>query len=288
MHLKEWKSQGNYAHIQSMDIFYQLGGKGPTLLLLPAYPTSSWGWHKLWEKFTTDFQVIAIDTPGLGFSAKPKNYSYSIISITDVITELLTQLQLSSIHLLAHAYGCSMAQELLTRQDAVSLASVTYLNGSIFPSVAHTTRMQRFLLTPPGALLSRILPTPYSAFKNNFSKTFHPNTLLKEQELREYWELLIYNQGNKRVPQVIRYLTDRQVQHKRWLNEMIQTDIPQGLILFKQDPFIDHRTAKLWQRHLPHSPLVISDEPTGHYPPLEVPKAVWGAYEKLYKKHLSS
>lgn len=79
------------------------------------FPTASWDWHKLWPEFVKHYRVIALDMIGFGFSDKPINYHYSIGDQADLQQALLTSLGISSIHLLAHDYGDTVAQELLAR-----------------------------------------------------------------------------------------------------------------------------------------------------------------------------
>jgi pimeloyl-ACP methyl ester carboxylesterase len=50
---------------------------------------------------------------GFGFSAKPKAYDYSIFDQANLQEHLLQELGLNTLHVLAHNYGVTVAQELL-------------------------------------------------------------------------------------------------------------------------------------------------------------------------------
>ncbi len=53
-----------------MQYFYREAGKkdAPVLLCVPGYPTSSFQFRELLNKLSDSFRVIAVDTPGFGFS----------------------------------------------------------------------------------------------------------------------------------------------------------------------------------------------------------------------------
>jgi hypothetical protein len=104
--LSEWKDKGQFVTIKSHQIFYVVEGEGPELLLLHAYPTASWGWHRMWPYPTASwgwhrmwpelvrhFRVVAPDLLGSGFSDKPPGGDYSITYLTDVVEELLSKLK---------------------------------------------------------------------------------------------------------------------------------------------------------------------------------------------------
>jgi pimeloyl-ACP methyl ester carboxylesterase len=52
---------------------------------------------------------------GFGFSSKPHPHDYSMFEQTDVHEALLARLGIRRVHLLAHDYGDTVAQELLAR-----------------------------------------------------------------------------------------------------------------------------------------------------------------------------
>ncbi len=287
MELKEWLSSGKKIHVQGLEIFYQYQGNGPLLLLLHAYPTASWGWHKMWHHLTRNFTIIAPDLPGSGFSDKPLNYTYSIPKLASITQSLLSEISHEPVHILAHAYGCSVAQALIQNhtKGELTLQSAYFINGGIFPEHAHTTLMQRFLTSPLGSLLTSIIPTPRNAFIRNFKKTFSQKHLPTDREMLEYWLLLQTNNGHKSVPKVIQYIRERKHLRDTWINAMQRANIPLGLFLAVEDPMIDPQLATTWKYYFPDSHCEQSLIDSGHYPPLEIPDTVWNAYYQFYMFH---
>jgi pimeloyl-ACP methyl ester carboxylesterase len=58
---------------------------------------------------------------GFGASDKPANHSYNYQEQTDIACDVAAKYQIRSCILVAHDYGVTVAQELLTRQAVGSL-----------------------------------------------------------------------------------------------------------------------------------------------------------------------
>ncbi|MEM6698837.1 MAG: alpha/beta fold hydrolase, partial [Bacteroidota bacterium] len=84
--LKTWKASGkNFQYKNQFNIFYQEEGQGEAILLLHGFPTASWDWNKIWKSLAVDYQLIAPDFIGFGFSDKPRKYNYSILDQADLV-----------------------------------------------------------------------------------------------------------------------------------------------------------------------------------------------------------
>src|SRR5262249_50278429 len=152
-------------------------GSGPLLLCIHGFPSASWDWHKLWPELTRRFRVIAPDMLGFGFSAKPRDYEYSLRDQASLHTALLGSLGLDRCHMLARDYGVSVAQELLARMaeaprptgdsaHGFRARSVCFLNGGLFPEMHRARLVQKLLHSPLGPLLSRL------SNERNFARSF--------------------------------------------------------------------------------------------------------------------
>ena len=104
------------------------------------------------------YQVIACDMLGFGDSAKPRGHAYSLLQQADLQQALLADLGIREpVHVLAHDYGDSVAQELLARhyEGRFHMASCVFLNGGLFPETHRPVLMQKLLLSPLGWLVAR-------------------------------------------------------------------------------------------------------------------------------------
>ncbi len=112
---------------------------------------ASWDWHLLWRPLSEHYRLIACDMLGFGDSAKPRGYAYSLLEQADLQQALLRHLgHAGAVHVLAHDYGDSVAQELLARhrEGRIQLASCVFLNGGLFPETHRPVLVQRLLLSP--------------------------------------------------------------------------------------------------------------------------------------------
>ena len=165
--LDAWQAAGSTFSAGSHRLFYRQEGAGPPLLLIHGFPTASWDWNRLWPALARRFRVVAMDMLGFGFSAKPRRHRYSIFEQADLHEALLAQLGVRRVHILAHDYGDTVAQELLARHaerrrgpefsapgrdgaTRVEVASVCFLNGGLFPEAHHPRPIQKMLASPLG------------------------------------------------------------------------------------------------------------------------------------------
>lgn len=291
MRLDEWRSRGHFFEFESYQIFYIEEGQGEPLLLLHAYPTASWGFHKIWPALTERYRVVVLDLLGSGFSSKPNENVYSVFRLADITLALLKKLGIDQFHLLAHAYGGTTGQELLARHlefqkgsaSAVTepfpkILSACFVNSGLFPEGTKPTRMQKLLLSPMGPLITQMAPSPYSVFRDKLSQNFGPHTQPSEAELMAIWELLTLADGNRIVPRVLAYLKEREAFRDRWVGALTDNDLPRCLINGAADPVSGELVPKIWQKLLPTATYIELDAPIGHYPPLEDPEATLAAY----------
>lgn len=94
------------------------GWKSEIVVLSHGFPTSSYGWHKVWDGLTLRFHpVIALDVLGFGFGDKLRPHHYSIFEQAGIVEASLWHLELPNhkINLLSHDYGDIVARGLLCR-----------------------------------------------------------------------------------------------------------------------------------------------------------------------------
>ncbi len=283
MALYDWRSAGKTFAYNGHAIFYREQGQGPALLCIHGFPTASWDWHLLWPELTQRFRVIALDMIGFGYSAKPPTYPYSIRDQATIHEALLRELGIDFIHVLAHNYGDSVAQELLARYEqrrqasaaGIKIESVCFLNGGLFPEAHRARLIQKLLLSPVGSLLSRL--SSARRFRRSLAAVFGPNTRPSDDELKAAWLLVTHNDGYKIAHRLIRYIPERREQRARWVGAMQQTKVPLRLIDGAADPVSGAHMAARYHELVPHADVVLLDG-IGHYPQIEDPAGVLRAF----------
>lgn len=292
---EDWRAAGAYFDYRGQRIYYRDSGASaqPALLLIHGFPSASWDWHALWAPLAERFRLIAPDMIGFGFSAKPRGWGYSIHDQADLHAALCARLGVTEVHVLAHDYGVSVAQELLARHEAsllpppqagggvVKLRSIVFLNGGLFPETHRPRTIQKLLLSPLGPLVSRLFNE--RGFRKSFSAVFGPDTKPSAAELAAFWQLVAYNDGGRIMHELIRYILDRRQHRERWLSAMQQTRLPMRLINGPVDPVSGAHMVARYRELIGH-PDVVSLPGIGHYPQVEAPQAVLDAFLQFHDR----
>ena len=120
-----------FLRVTGMRTRYIDAGDGEPVLLLHGIGHSSLGWkHNLPALVNAGFRVIAIDTPGFGYSDPPPRESLERFQefITEFIVELLDTMCVDSCHLCGHSLGGAYATRF---------------------ALAHPSRVRRLVLAAP-------------------------------------------------------------------------------------------------------------------------------------------
>ena len=278
--LADWRVQGRDFNFRGQAMRYWTAGaaNAEPLLLIHGFPTASWDWHRLWAPLAEQYRLIACDMLGFGDSAKPRGHAYSLLEQADLQQALLAHLGIQGpVHVLAHDYGDSVAQELLARhhEARIQLASCVFLNGGLFPETHHPVLVQKLLLSPIGPLIGKLFSRQTLAA--NFAKIFGPQTQPSASELDDFWSLIARNDGPGVMHRLIRYMPERRVQRERWLAAMQKGGVALRLIDGAVDPISGAHMLARYRELIPQADTVLLDG-IGHYPQTEAPALVLQHY----------
>lgn len=286
---ESWKHEGRTFNHGPHPIFYREAGSGPALLAIHGFPSASWDWSPLWSELTARFRVVAADMIGFGWSAKPRPYPYSIFDQATLQERLLAERGIERVHLLAHDYGDTVAQELLARYEerriqgkpGLVIESACLLNGGVFPESHRPRTVQKLLAGPLGPLVARL--TSKRAFGFGLIAVFGRSTPPSPQLLDELWTLLSHNEGQLILPRLLGYMAERRAQRARWVGALTSTTVPLRLVNGTADPVSGaHLVARF--RELVPKPDVIELPTIGHYPQVEDPAGVLKAFLEFHQR----
>jgi len=292
--LEAWRRSGKSFLHRGHEIFYrdEAGNAGKTpLVCVHGFPTASWDWNLLWPGLLKNFsRVIAPDMIGFGFSAKPRDYDYSIFDQADLFESLLKQLGITRFHLLAHDYGDTVAQELLARHNerqakndrSLVVESCVLLNGGLFPEVHRARPIQKLMLTPLGPLLAKL--SGEKQFGRSFSAVFGPKTQPTPEELKDFWALNAHKDGAKLFHKILRYIPERRANRERWAGALQKTTVPLRMINGPADPVSGAHMAQRYREVVPKPDVVMLADPIGHYPQVEDPQGTLAAFLEFHQR----
>ncbi|WP_043114440.1 alpha/beta fold hydrolase [Solimonas soli] len=274
MSLSRWRDTGSTFDFDGRSIFvHAQGGGDEALLLLHGLPTASWDFEAMWPGLLRRFaHVIAFDFLGFGFSDKPYPHAYSIAEQAHLAERLLAARGVTRVHLLAHSYGVCVAQELLARaregKAAARPCSVVLLNGSPFVEAHRASWLERFLLSPFGAVFVRV--AGLRRFSADLCALFGPQTQPGLIELHDYWTLLCLRDGRRVVRSLLHYTRERRALRSRWGEALRASGVPARLIYGAADPVFGTAMVERYRAQMPNADVVLLDG-IGHFPHVEAP-----------------
>ncbi|QDG56889.1 alpha/beta fold hydrolase [Pseudomonas sp. NIBRBAC000502773] len=277
--LRVWRKRGQDFVFRGRTLRYWVAGQGEPLLLIHGFPTASWDWHYLWQPLAQRHLVIACDMLGFGDSAKPLDHDYCLLEQADLQQALLEHLRVEQpVHVLAHDYGDSVAQELLARhyEGRFEMASCVFLNGGLFPETHRLALVQKLLLSPLGWMIGRAFGR--SALSDSFGQIFGPDTRPSESALDDFWSLINANGGTRILHKLIAYVPQRRRLRDRWVGAMQRGEVPLRVIDGEVDPISGAHMVERYQQLVPDADTVLLAN-IGHYPQIEAPVQVLRHYQ---------
>ncbi len=282
--LETWATR-QFTHLvhQGHQVFVKDAGEGEALLCLHGYPYSSWQWRKLWPGLTQRYRTIAPDMIGCGLSDKPRDFNYNIPAQADLMVDLLTQLGVSEVHVLAHDYGVSIAQELLARnqegQPGPRIRSVCFLNGGLLPE-KFRERLEHRMIRQRGMQVALLFDG--ESYVRSIGALYAKETRPPEDELLLDWELQTRNGGLFVADKIFHFLEERINNRERWVGAMQKAKVPLRLINGAADPIAGESMAEHYADTVPNAD-VVSLKNIGHYPHLECPEQVLRALAEFHE-----
>ena len=277
--LQRWIAAGERRTLGGHSMFVRraVAPGQPPLLLIHGYPTASYDWHPLWDALAARYSLVTLDLLGFGMSDKPRGHHYSVAEQADLCQALLATEGVDRVHLLAHDYGDTVAQELLAREaeGRIAIDSACVLNGGLFPETHRARPVQQLLATPViGAVLSRAMN------RGGFSKTMRGiggRVPPSQQDLDDLWWLLERDGGRQALARLIGYMEERRRNRPRWVGALTSGRVPLRCICGALDPVSGAHMAARYRELVPDPDVVLLDD-VGHYPQLEAPGRVLEAY----------
>lgn len=286
--LEKWRKEGVVKEINGHKIFVHTSGPKSDhgVLIVHGYPGSSWDWHGVVDRIGDKAQVVVSDMRGFGLSEKPLEgtyrQNYSLMLQADIYEGVAKAEGLSSVILVAHDMGQTVGLELMARQEEGRLPfrirHAILVNGSTLVDMVQLSKMQVELMQRPDQALSDDLD--FGDFRGGMAGTFGKefaasdafDTTLDAMTLQAF-----HDKGSRVMPQIIRYLKERQEDFSRWSNTFFTfQSAPMTLIWGQQDPIAVEAMADRVKKERPYTDLYKYPD-VAHWPSIEAPNRVGDA-----------
>ena len=98
-------------------LFYEVEGKGPPVLLIHGFGTSTYTWRHIAPELALTHRVIAVDLKGFGQSDKPFDGRYSVFDQAELLAQLIEDQHLRALTLVGHSFRGGIALLLALEND---------------------------------------------------------------------------------------------------------------------------------------------------------------------------
>jgi len=279
--VEQWRRRGETIEFRGRRIHAMLRqGRGPLLVLLHGFPSSSYDWRSVLEHLDAGRAVACFDFLGFGLSDKPPDHVYGLGWQADLTAEVIRRAGGGPAYLVAHDMGTSVATELMAREldgsAEVELAGALLFNGSILLHLASPTTGQKLLRSPVGPAFARLMNR--RAFRRQFGAIFSDEHPLSPEEADAQWELLAYGGGNRIAHRLVEYMNERERHTERWHGAVRDWPGTLRLVWGLEDPVATPAVLAGLRELRPAAP--VEEWPDlGHYPQIEDPPRLAAAVE---------
>jgi pimeloyl-ACP methyl ester carboxylesterase len=234
------------AHVNGIDLYYEIHGEGPNLALIEGLGYHSWMWYRQIPSFSRHFRMLVYDNRGVGLSDKPPG-PYAHTENAADLAGLLDYLGWERTHVLGVSMGGFIAQEFAlahpARLDRMVLVATGFGGAHMVPLPAEAVRA----LTPDPTLSPE--EKIRSAMPLAFSSPSWVQEHVSEFELMVAWRLEMPQPPQAAIAQAMAGLT---FDVEARLGEI---EAPTLVIAGTEDHVVPPANAELLAAALPHARL---------------------------------
>jgi pimeloyl-ACP methyl ester carboxylesterase len=253
------------AKSNGINLYYEIQGDGPPLVLITGLSYSVWYWQALAPLLARHFRVITFDNRGVGASdAPPGPYSASMMAADTA--GLLDALEIDRAHIFGHSMGGYVAQALALehpqRVSQLILASTNFGGPNQVPPSAEAM-----------AILTDVSGDPVERFRRGLTISTAPDFAANNQSFIEEW--LAYRAENPIDP--VAYQAQLGVglgllaPGAAFDGRLQQIEVPVLLLVAEYDGVIPPENGSHMAEQIAGS-QVITLSGAGHHFPLEIPE----------------
>jgi magnesium chelatase accessory protein len=126
------RSTSRFVRATGLDWHVQRAGVGPTLLLLHGTGASTHSWGALLPLLAAQFDVIAPDLPGHGFTTARPSGMVSLPFMARAVAELIETLGAAPTSIVGHSAGAAVACRMVLDRRAAPTQLIS-INGALLP-----------------------------------------------------------------------------------------------------------------------------------------------------------
>ena len=117
-------------------------------------------------------------------------------------------------------------------------------NGSMHIELSQLRTIQKLLKNKwLGKYVAKL--TTYAIFSKNLRNVYFDKTKVSNNELKDMWMQLEYNEGRKVIHKLSQYINERYTYWNRWIGALKETNLQTNIVWAKNDPVAVPAIARL-------------------------------------------
>jgi len=245
--------------LDGLQIGYRVQGRGPDVLLLHGWASSSRMWQVMMNTLAPRFRLWALDLPGFGDSQKPDHDWYSIPNYIQFVSDFIAAMGLQQPDVIGHSMGGMLALDLAIQQPAAVRRLI-----AINPVVTGRTHLDLRLLSraPLGRSMMKLGRWVWPLATSDWPDWVRLDGLrsVHSRRIREDW-------GKATSESALSTL--RAIARRDLSSHLPRVAAPTLVILGNRDLTAPNAEGRLAARSIPGARLAVL--PTGHLPTDDVP-----------------
>ena len=266
--------EGPYARLGPLEapvkLFYEEEGKGPPLLLIHGFGTSSYTWRHIVPELALTHRVIAVDLKGFGQSDKPFDERYSVGDQAKLLAQFIEDHDLRDLTVVGHSFGGGIALRLALDHDERiegRIKKLVLLDSIAYPQ--HIPVFFRLLDVPIISNLGvRIVPPTFQA-RVALRIAYFDDSKIDPEEVATYAAPLKTAAGKHAIIYSARQIVPDNLDTIAENYKSIT--LPTLILWCDHDRIVPLEVGLKLRRALPHSSLRLIQE-CGHMPQEEQPE----------------
>ncbi len=245
-------------------------GRGPPIVLLHGFGTSSFTWQAILPELAKHHRVLAVDLRGFGASDKPLDEHYSIADQADAINALIEEEHLPDVTLVGHSFGGGVALLLALRDQSRQRPRIRSL--ILVDSIAYRQPIPvflRLLLVPVVGEIGMALIPPEVQAAQGLRLAYFDKEKVPARSVAEYANTLYSPASKHALTKTVEHLIPEDIDAIAARYRSIK--IPTLMVWGVQDKVVPMALGLLLHNNMPTSKLVVFDD-CGHMPQEEKPQ----------------
>jgi pimeloyl-ACP methyl ester carboxylesterase len=260
--------RSRFVNVNGVPMHYQEAGdpNSPPMVLLHGFASSNLVWSKvLLPLAASGFRVIAPDLTGYGYSGKPRDFDYTIVSQAAMIVSFLRKLGIERTFLVGSSYGGAVAATIAL--DYPSVVEKLTLVGAVTNNKPTRYMLMRLFGSPViGDILSPLLAGSRTLLRRRMKRVYDRHSWVLDERRVQARHLPLRTRGTHRA--IIRTV-------RRWDADRVSRDAhlitqPSLIMWGENDREVPLRDGERIHQEIPGSRFIVFRE-CGHIPHEEYP-----------------